>query len=171
MTANAVIDGSFADLKLIKTRSVCQLVIEIPIERAEEAVQKFGIPLPGQEIAVAIARIATPPAEPKQPDPSRSDRARAQYRALPADKRMACDAARLCADARFQQFARDRKGLKLSSDLDERTRGNLTAHWMRDYLGVLSRKDVAIDPEARRKYEALELEYKAWAGLMPEMRG
>src|SRR5579859_2923411 len=57
MSSNAVIDGCFADFRLVKTRSICQLVIEIPIERAEEAVQKFGLPLPGQEIHVAVARL------------------------------------------------------------------------------------------------------------------
>ncbi len=37
MSKPAAIDGRFADFKLIKTRSVCQLVVEVDITRADDA--------------------------------------------------------------------------------------------------------------------------------------
>lgn len=46
MTELAAISGTFADFKLIKTRSVAQLVIEIPIEQSKKAIDAFGFPLP-----------------------------------------------------------------------------------------------------------------------------
>lgn len=60
MTANAVLSGTYSDFKIVKTRSVFQMVIEGPIERAAEAVAMFGVPQPGQEIHVAVARLQVP---------------------------------------------------------------------------------------------------------------
>ena len=54
----AVTQGTFADFKLIKSRSTAQLVIEIPIEAADAALLALGgVPLPGKECWVAIARL------------------------------------------------------------------------------------------------------------------
>ena len=54
----AAIQGNYSDLKTVKTRSVAQMIIEVPIEQGEEIVRIFGFPRPGQEIPVAIARLA-----------------------------------------------------------------------------------------------------------------
>lgn len=54
---NAVASGSYSDMKLVKTRSVCQIVVEIPIEQASRFIEMFGVPVPGAEIPVAIARL------------------------------------------------------------------------------------------------------------------
>lgn len=53
----AAMDGCYSDFRIVKTRSVAQLIVEIPIERAAEAVALFGVPQPGQEIHVAVARL------------------------------------------------------------------------------------------------------------------
>ncbi len=55
----AIIVGTFSDFKLIKTRSTAQLVIEVPIERAFDAIAILGIPQPGKEIQVAVYRPDT----------------------------------------------------------------------------------------------------------------
>lgn len=57
MDKPAAIAGTFADLKSVKTRSVVQLVIEVPIEQAEAVIRAFGYPQPGHEIPVAVARL------------------------------------------------------------------------------------------------------------------
>lgn len=49
--------GSYSDFKLIKTRSMVQVIIEVPIERAKEVTDLLGLPLPGEEVMVAVARI------------------------------------------------------------------------------------------------------------------
>lgn len=61
MTDKAVIQGSYADLKFLKTRSICQLIIELPIEKAQEAIDAFGVPNYGEEVPVAIARLQSQP--------------------------------------------------------------------------------------------------------------
>ena len=167
MTANAVIDGSFADLKLVKTRSVCQLVIEIPIERAEEAIQKFGIPLPGQEISVAVARLQTP-AEESTPDPDKSSAAQTRYRTLPPMKQAAQRSAMLCTDKQFHMWLVRKFGINFPMGHDHAV---IATNWMRRYLGAESRSEIGMDDEVYRKFLALETDYKQAIGLMAEPRG
>ncbi len=62
----AAISGTFSDFKLIKTRSVAQLIIEIPIEKALPTVQALGgLPFPGKEIWVAVAQLVSQPEDTK----------------------------------------------------------------------------------------------------------
>lgn len=57
MTDSAVISGTYSDFKIIKTRSVVQIIVEVPIERAKEVIDRFGIPQPGKEKWVALALL------------------------------------------------------------------------------------------------------------------
>lgn len=54
---DAAIDADYVDLKFIKSRKVCQVVVEIPIERGDEFVKKFGTPSPATGVPVALARL------------------------------------------------------------------------------------------------------------------
>ena len=48
--------GTFADCKILKTRSVLQIIVEIPIEQADEALKALGgIPQPSEERWCGIA--------------------------------------------------------------------------------------------------------------------
>jgi predicted metalloenzyme YecM len=50
MTDAAVTQGTFADFRLIKGRKVCQIVIEVPIEQADQALAALGgLPQPMQQ--------------------------------------------------------------------------------------------------------------------------
>src|SRR4051794_33494293 len=54
----AAIQGTFADFKLVKTRRTVQIVIEVPIEQADQALAALGgLPQPAEEKWVAVARI------------------------------------------------------------------------------------------------------------------
>jgi len=57
MSDHCIIQASFADHKRIKTRSVTQLIIEIPIEDTMRVLSILGDPMPGEEIPVAVARL------------------------------------------------------------------------------------------------------------------
>src|SRR5689334_3898132 len=82
----AAIAGVFSDYKLVRTRSVVQIIVEVPVEQQADVFAALGYPMPGQEIHVAVARMRTtdeqpvPPAgnlKPQQqepPDPPRSRR-------------------------------------------------------------------------------------------------
>lgn len=56
----SVISGTFSEAKFIKTRSVMQIVIEVPIEAADDVFAALGgVPQPGREAHVAVARLNT----------------------------------------------------------------------------------------------------------------
>src|SRR6185312_4925497 len=115
----AVIDGSYADFKLIKTRSVAQICVEIPIEEAERFIGMFGIPKPGIEIPVAVARLQVP-AESGTPSaerrvehagaaaavdtPNRSEIGRQVYAAKTPGEKLVVLACRLCQDNIFRDW-------------------------------------------------------------------
>lgn len=61
MTEPAALSATYSDFKLIKTRSVISLSFEVPIEHADIVHQVLGIPVPGKEIGVGIARLRDKP--------------------------------------------------------------------------------------------------------------
>jgi hypothetical protein len=89
----AAIAGSYSDLKLVKSRSVCQVVVEIPIEQAERFIAAFGMPIPGSEKPVALALLN---AEPKKPE----EQVRRHFAQLPRSQQ----AALMCNDPAFQKW-------------------------------------------------------------------
>ena len=54
---DAVIKGEYADFKLVKTRNVVQMIIEVPIEQATLITTRFGIPNPNESCWVAVAKL------------------------------------------------------------------------------------------------------------------
>ncbi len=57
MTDARVIKATFAEWKMIKTRKVLQLVLEIPLEQQGEVLTRLGPPMPDQEKWVAVALL------------------------------------------------------------------------------------------------------------------
>lgn len=53
------ITGDYADFKLVRTRKVCQVVIELPIEQAGEVARLLGFPDPGGNTMCAVALVDT----------------------------------------------------------------------------------------------------------------
>ena len=64
----SAIAGTYSDLKFIKSRSVAQVVVEVPIERAADVVALFGTPQPGGEVWVGMARLKDNPNAAGEPD-------------------------------------------------------------------------------------------------------
>lgn len=63
MTAPKVIKASYTEIKMVKTRSVYQVVLEEPLEQMEDAIKMLGIPKPGSETWVAVAMLNETAAE------------------------------------------------------------------------------------------------------------
>ena len=156
MTA-AAIAGTLADFKLVKTRSVCAFIVEVPIEQADEALRILGgVPRPGAEVPVALARLVSPPAKPK---------VRTPFDQLPRSQQ----AAMLCnEDKAFWRFlaARDSEdgGYSRVESVDS------AADLVRDLCNVVSRKEFDTDPEAGKRWDALHNEFKRWSGREQEVR-
>lgn len=148
MTKPAAVAGSYADLKLIKSRSVAQLVIEIPIEQAEQAVTAFGIPQPGKEVAVAVALLKQSPTiehEPRQ--------AKRRFYDMPLPQQ----AALLCNDKAFARWLVGRADVSA----DE------IAVTMRNRLGITSRSLLSIDGDAAQRFREMRDEFEVAAGRLP----
>lgn len=158
MTA-AAISGCFADYRLVKSRSVLQLVVEVPVERQEEAFAALGYPVPGAEIHVALARLVTTP-EPKAAS-DRSIQGRARYAASTERQQALVRSAQYPKDARFRKWAVERGYEDTEAAAIE---------FIRYECDVKSRREIEENDGAHRRFLAMETDYKIWAGLLPEVR-
>lgn len=140
----AAFQGSYADLKFIKSRSVAQIVIELPIEQAGAFVAAFGAPVPGSECPVAIARLEPARAVSKPPEPKK----RRKFNELP----LAQQAAMRCNDEAFAQFAAEM--------LQGADRG--LAECIRFQCGVKTRSDIIAGTPEGNRWLLIESAYQAW---------
>lgn len=148
MSERPVIAGNYADFKLVKTRSVCQLVVEIPIEQAEIAVRMFGIPRGGAEIWVAVARLEQAP-----PKPVASPKERVRFHTL----KPSAQAALKCEDVEFWEWLSvgDGEG-PVVNNTDE------AALAVRAACQVGSRSEFDSNPEAAARWQDLLRRYVDW---------
>src|SRR5690606_13932304 len=119
------------DLKTVKTRGVCQIVLEMPIEGMADAFALLGAPIPGNEVWVAVARLMTPEQlergiealAPPAPDEDKPPRPLSQVSAI------------LCNIVAFRRFLHEKHGLDVIPTVDE------AADWVREHCGVKSRRE------------------------------
>lgn len=170
--------GEFSDFKIVKTRSVCQIVLEIPLEQADDALAVLGgVPRPDRQVWVAVARLGVDggdgePQRTVNPRPSgsvgsnptpptSSDGARGQDipekpvssqtppRPAPSDgERIRTRAVMLCKDERFRHWL----GL---------TRDDMVDAYVRNWCAIQSRAELATNPEAQKRFLLLEAQYRA----------
>ena len=153
MTEQITVIGTFSDLKSVKTRSVVQLIVEIPIEQASQVVAAFGFPQPGSEIDVVVARlwpekIKASPDKPKRP-----------FHELPLSQQ----AGIRCQDQSFQLFL---EGEGYTSTAHP----NNAADYVRGECGIDSRAQLDDEERPRGIWLRLNAEYETWAGLATEER-
>lgn len=144
---DAVITGTYSDFKLVKTRSVAQIVIEVPIEKAQEAIALFGVPQPGAEVPVAVARLVNVQERPALPKPKK------HWDEMPRSQQ----AGILCADERFQKWA-------ASDDAEE------AAKALRRQCGVSSRSELDTNPDAAGRFDMAVTQYRIDTGQMAAVR-
>lgn len=174
MESNAVIDGQFADFKLVRTRGVAQIVVEVPLERASRVLEMFGVPLPSQEVWVAVARLNTPapplagdaghrsiPSDPARGragggmDEPQGSQSRTPFDEMPRSKQ----AGILCQDADFISFC-DGRAMARADVLDEEVPED-TAAAVRAWCGVQSRSELD-SGRAAPVWDALVREFRQW---------
>lgn len=160
-TRNAVLDGTFADIKTVRSRNVVQIVVEMPIERMPQVIEMLGAPLPGNEPWVAVARLAKP--EDRARVPQGSAAAKERYRAQDAMQQAVMRAAMLCEDERFHSWM----GIH-SGPIERRT--EIAVHNIRARLGINSRREIGTDAGAYRRFLDLEAQFKVATGQMAEPR-
>jgi hypothetical protein len=128
--------AAYADLKIVKTRGVCQVILELPLEQADAALEILGgVPRPDREVWCGVARLdMKAPAVPAQPEEPAKERT--PFHKLPLVKQ----AGILAKDARFQMWA--------CGIWEEET----AAAFIRSTCGVKSRADIFGNSEALMKF-------------------
>lgn len=154
MTDLAVIRGTFSDWRPVKSRSVLQLVIELPIEQTQDVLDRLGVPIPGVEKWVAVALLkdsveAVEPVEPQKPAPVVELKPARKWH----DMKPSQQAGMLCADPLFLQFIRHRTN---NSTIDD------TAEWVRGQCAVRSRAELDEDPFAKNEWLCITADFFRW---------
>lgn len=134
-------EGTYSDFKLVKTRSVAQIVIEIPLEKASGWVEMFGLPTPNMEQWVAIAAL-------RQQSIVKSDEANQAVKL----------AGMLCNSEEFGTFLRDVVNLP---EVDPQ-RPETIADALRTILGITSRTEFHTNEEAMNAFYRVKGEYESW---------
>ena len=143
--SHAAFSGSYCDLKFIKSRSVAQVVVEIPIEQAAAFIAAFGAPEPSKECPVAIARLDMTKAAREAEKPRR------KLSELPIAQR----AALMCDRQAFQKFLDERYAYPCAKADD-------AAEALREMCGVKSRSELSLNVVAATNFERIEREFDAW---------
>ncbi len=147
------IKATFSDFKLIKTRKVAQLILEVPIEQANAALAALGgVPQFDSEQWVGIAPI------------SQEAASRGEVEVPPSKKEitLAQRAGMLCQDGLFQKFILqgvDKSVLEGSTNISESA-----ANALRYECDVVSRADIKEGTSAGEAFSVLLTEYDAWRG-------
>jgi hypothetical protein len=170
MNSPAAFTASYSDWKLIRTRKVVQIVLEVPVEAAGQAYDVLGgMPNSGAEIWCAIARLQgrkESEAHQRATDDSRSTPARhdrspasvspGPMRAKFSDKLYAQQAGILCNDPKFIRFLCER------FDYTKIEAGEPAAVVIRDYCDVQSRSEIRPGTDAGTRWELLLSAYRVW---------
>jgi len=150
----------YADWKLIKTRSVVQVVFELPVEQADAAYEVLGgMPVAAKERWFGVAAIRNPEASPgasiPQPNPltqPRPDRAKKSWRDLKPSQQ----AGIRCDDIAFTPFLFEEHHHHFMES------GARPAECVRLICGVNSRADLDTNHKARVIWHQLSDQYEAW---------
>lgn len=148
MSKPAAIEGAFADLRVIKTRSVVQIVVEVPIEHADAALEALGgVPQPGAERRVAIARLVELQTQKPQPNIAKSIDAKERYANADEMRQAVTRAVMLCKNKAFQAF------LGAHGEGEARL-------FLGGRCGVDSRRQIGIKQDAYRAFLNIEQQFR-----------
>jgi hypothetical protein len=153
MDKHAVLRGTFSDFKLIRGRKVAQLVIEVPLEQADAALQALGgIPNPADERWVAVARLNQQAKQASQAEESDEAGRRRRFHEM----NPAAQIAMSCSSPSFREYLRDHKCGFLPDDKDACDK------WLKGYLGIQSKTEVVPGSEAFALWNDLRGSYEVW---------
>jgi len=148
----AAIAGTYSDFKIIRSRKVAQLVVEVPIEQAQALITALGLPNPAEETWVAVARLG-PGGYQSQPQAiSEAPKAHRTFEQLPYPQQ----AALRCQDMNFREF------LRLEIKADWVRDAEDAAEFVRGWCKISTRKDIRPGTEAEKLWLRLNTHYTLW---------
>ena len=152
----AAFRATYSDWKLIRSRKVVQIVLELPLEAAGEAYEVLGgMPNPGAETWCAIARLnqgrvghqESSASSPASDDPTPAG-------PVQALRSPAARAGMLCGKPKFWAFLRAR-GYSVR-DAEQ------AAQYVRETCAVKSRADILPGSEAEQRLNLIVSSFQAW---------
>lgn len=155
-----VLAGNYSDFKFVKTRSVVQIVIELPIERAQEVFDLLGAPLPGAEIPVAIARLNLSAPAPTAAIES-LDEDIWENREIEKPTRqytLAQQAGMLCNDRGFWKWIEWETRGQFAAEINAMT----AADYVRSVCRINSRTELDVDHDAELRFRDMRADYNNW---------
>lgn len=152
MSERRALAGDFADIRTVKSRSVVQVVIELPIEEGESIVKLFGFPQPSKPVRVALARLSDAPQIEATAEPV-DGREHGPWHTLTPTLQSVLR----CKQSPFWTFLRERKGQRTIHD------ETAAATYVRRVCGVNSRSSLA--GTAAHKWAELDTEFNAWKAV------
>jgi hypothetical protein len=155
MTDAAVISAEFVDFRMIKTRSVAQIICEVPIEQLPGVMDKLGWPQPSSGIPVAIAklnigpgdgndRVRDPTDQAPNAEAKGQDKPRTPFKDLPRSQQAAIK----CQDEAFQDWL-----IPESAVYDDKPRAQLCDECLKRNLNIISKRDLDRWPEAGANWD------------------
>lgn len=161
MTEPLAFRATYSDWRLIKTRGVVQVVMEVPLADADAAYQILGgMPDTSRESWFAVAPLKLPvPQAPAIAKPALEldkPQARAKHEKMNwREVQPAAQAGIRCAEPMFRTFLRE---VKKYGHCDEED----AAVAVRDICGVSSRAELSSKHAARMIWKQLDDEFQAW---------
>jgi hypothetical protein len=166
MEQAAAFRACYSDWRLVKTRSVIQIVLEIPVEDSDRAYQVLGgMPAPGAERWCAVARLTEgregshvlgEAAGPAQAEPcGEQDRPHKSRKPVDPDKRLSNEAGRMCAEMAFQRFL-------FESDYTTIVSEESAAAAVRLHCGITSRAELVPGSEGAERWIDIRGRFGAW---------
>jgi hypothetical protein len=156
MTGPSAFRAVYSDFKLVRTRSVIQVILEVPIEDSDAAYEVLGgMPQPSKERWFAIAALkdqkdSTPSVPQPQPVP---DKPQAGAKRSWKDLAPSQQAGIRCDEPSFQEFLKAEYAL-----IDVRN----AASCVRAICGIASRAELNTNQKARVIWHQLNDQYQAW---------
>lgn len=162
----------YSDWKLVKTRGVIQVVLEVPLADADAAYDVLGgMPQAGKERWFGVAALksdqkdSTPSVQ--QPQPV-VDKPQAGAKREWRDMQPAQQAALRCNDVKFRVFLRDeyeeiwRETAGFMSGRETTVEADRAAECVRMFCGVQSRSELNTNHKARVIWHQLDDHFQAW---------
>lgn len=148
--------GTYADWKLIKSRSVVQIIFEVPLHEADAAYEVLGgMPAPATERWFGIAAIRdSEPAKPRPVVDKPPAGAKRDWRDLPP----AQQAGIRCEEPSFEAFLKEERP-------DDWHESQDAAECVRLICGVASRSELSTNQKARVIWTQLNSQFEAWKAL------
>lgn len=160
MTKSAAFRATYADWKLIKTRSCVQVVFELPLEAANEAYEALGgMPNPATESWFGIARLDLSKVS-GVATPEGSANAPAVRKPIAPENRMKTVCAILCNSPGFWQFLNEtyRKQFPQAHVTDAEGAASL----VRFLCDVKSRSEIMTNTRAGKRWDEILTAFTIW---------